>query len=58
MDILNRLKNNRQTGYFLIFLMTIPSIGLLIAVKAEADIWIWILIGMVIIGNLSVLILK
>lgn len=54
------LKNNRLTGYFFecFILMSLPSIGLLIAAKAEADIWIWILIGMDILENLSVLILK
>lgn len=59
MGILNRLKHYRQTGDFFVFLLiTLPSIGLFIAAKAEANIWIWLLIGMVILGNLSALILK
>lgn len=59
MGLLNRLKKSRQLGNFIVFiLMTLPSIGLFIAAKAEAVNWIWILIGMVILGNITALLLK
>jgi len=59
MNIIESLKKNKQLGYFIAFLfMTLPAAGLLPAANHAAAVWIWILIGLVVVGNLIALLLK
>lgn len=59
MNIIDSLKKNKQLGYFIAFLlMTLPAAGLLPAADRAFTPWIWILIGLVVVGNLIALLLK
>jgi hypothetical protein len=59
MNLLKLLQAHKQTGYFAaLLLMTLPAAGLYWAANNASMVWIWIGIGLVIMGNLITLLIK
>lgn len=59
MNSLRRLKIHKQIGYFAALLfMTLPAAGLFLAANNADVLWIWVLVSLIVIGNLIALLLK